>query len=243
MRLFPAGAVAALGLAAVLAGSPASAAPTFFGPSPYLSFADSPFNPAAYSHFYLEDFEDGALNTPGLKAQGPNICIGGGDCFLGSHLFDSVGNGGNPDVGHSLYADGLITITFDESVLGSLPTAAGLVWTDGNNPITFTAYDRNNVLLGTLTGNHADGFITGQTAEDRFYGVTNPEGILKLIISNPPGIEIDHIQYGIGAAAIDERPGVPEPATWALMLTGFFGAGGALRASRRRTAATALQLS
>ncbi|HLZ73921.1 PEP-CTERM sorting domain-containing protein [Phenylobacterium sp.] len=29
---------------------------------------------------------------------------------------------------------------------------------------------------------------------------------------------------------------VPEPAAWALMLTGFFGAGTALRASRRRTA-------
>jgi len=32
---------------------------------------------------------------------------------------------------------------------------------------------------------------------------------------------------------------VPEPATWAMMLIGFFGLGGALRASRRRTAATA----
>ena len=34
-------------------------------------------------------------------------------------------------------------------------------------------------------------------------------------------------------------PGVPEPASWALMIGGFFGLGATLRASRRRTAAAA----
>ncbi len=38
---------------------------TFLGPTPDLSAADSPFDLS--SNFYLEDFEDGALNTPGVS--------------------------------------------------------------------------------------------------------------------------------------------------------------------------------
>lgn len=54
-------------------------------------------------------------------------------------------------------------------------------------------------------------------ANDRFYTITNPT----------------HQSFAIGWP-ID---GVPEPATWALMLTGFFGAGTALRRSRRTATA------
>lgn len=38
------------------------------GPSPYLSFADSPFNGGSFSYFHLETFEDHLLNTPGVTA-------------------------------------------------------------------------------------------------------------------------------------------------------------------------------
>ncbi|MXX39720.1 MAG: hypothetical protein F4Z85_16945 [Gemmatimonadetes bacterium] len=34
---------------------------------PYRSFADSPFKNNHYLYFYLEDFEDGKLNTPGVS--------------------------------------------------------------------------------------------------------------------------------------------------------------------------------
>ncbi len=47
--------------------SPCFAGFTFLGPTPYLSAADSPF--AEYldgPDFYLEDFEDGELNTLGI---------------------------------------------------------------------------------------------------------------------------------------------------------------------------------
>jgi hypothetical protein len=223
------GAAATLG--ALLAGLPSmAAAASLIGPTPYLSAADSPFVPANFAQFYLEDLEDGLVNTTGLTATGSGICVSNATCFVGSGLIDSVGNGGDPTVGHSLFADGSITLTFDAVALGSLPTAAGLVWTDGNNPITFEAFDQNGVSLGTIVGNHADGSFTGGTAEDRFYGATNAGGISKLVISNPPGIEIDHIQYGVGAAATG---GVPEPASWALMVLGFGGLGAAMRARRR----------
>lgn len=205
---------------------------TLLEPTPYLSQANSPFDPALFTTFHLEDFEDGALNTPGLMATGPGICITGTACFVPPPGFiDSVGNGGDPNVGHSLFANGVIDISFDAGALGGLPTVAGLVWTDGNNPITFQAFDENGFSLGIIVRSHADGSFTGGTAEDRFYGVTNGSGISRLLISNPPGIEIDHIQYGLGAI-----PAIPEPATWAMMIGGFALAGSAVR--RRRAFAT-----
>lgn len=200
--------------------SPARAA--VIGPTPYLSVADSPFNPAAFSVFYLEDFEDGLLNTPGLSAS--SSCVTNTACFIGS-LVDSVGNGGNETQGHSLFAGGSITLIFDAAVLGSLPTAAGLVWTDGANPITFEAFDQNGVSLGIIIDNHADNSIQGTTAEDRFYGATNSGGISRLSISDPAGIEIDHVQYGLGPLT----SAVPEPASWAMMWLGFAAIGWRLR--------------
>jgi hypothetical protein len=224
--------VSAIALGAAIAMASPAAAAQMFGPTAYLSAADSPFSAAGHVQFYLEDFEDGLLNTPGLAATGQGLCVSNQvGCFLGSGLIDSVGNGGNGNVGHSLFSnDGKITITFDAAVLGALPTAAGLVWTDGNDQITFDAYGPGNVFLGEIVASHADGNFAAGTAEDRFYGVTNAAGISKLVISNPPAIEIDHIQYGVDVAA---PAGVPEPDAWALMLVGFFGAGGLIRARRR----------
>src|ERR1044071_2699341 len=43
------------------------AGPVFSGPSSYLSSADSPFAGLAFEYYFLEDFEDGQLNTPGVS--------------------------------------------------------------------------------------------------------------------------------------------------------------------------------
>jgi hypothetical protein len=233
MRMKFACAVSAFTLAAA-AGLASPAAAQLVGPTPYLSTADSPFHAADHVQFYLEDFEDGALNTPGLHATGlGQVCVSNlAGCFDHVGLEDSVGNGGDANVGHSLFSGGgSLTLTFDAAALGALPTQAGLVWTDGLNPIVFEAFDENGVSLGTIDGDSADNSFAGGTAEDRFYGVTNAGGISKLVISDSSGLEIDHVQYGVDVAA--PNGGVPEPTTWALMLTGFFGAGGALRARRR----------
>ena len=76
-------------LVAFLAGAPAGAA--ILGPTPYLSAADSPFAGLGLSNFSLEDFEDIALNTPGLSAAGPGLCISGagGQCFQGGPIDSS----------------------------------------------------------------------------------------------------------------------------------------------------------
>ncbi len=58
----------------------------------------------------------------------------------------------------------------------------------------------------------ADGSISGETAEDRFFGVTNPGGISSIRISNTAGgIEVDHLQYGVYAGAAPPPPPPPPP--------------------------------
>ena len=225
-------------LLVLLAGNAGAA---LLGPTAYLSSADSPFAPfTGFSYFHLEDFEDGLLNTPGVTAAGTSLCVvNTAGCFPGSALIDSVdadngaidGFGGFP--GHDLFStsgSGGITFTFDGGVLGALPNAVGIVWTDGVGMITFEAFDQDNNSLGTLTGTHADGAVTGGTAEDRFYGVTTSGGISKIKIKNASGgIEVDHLQYGLRGSGGT----IPEPDTLALLGLGLAG----LAAMHRRKVA------
>lgn len=199
-------------------------AQTLIGPTPYLSFNDSPFKTLStnggFTYFYLETFEDGLLNTPGVSA------VGGAPYGPGG-LTDSVdGDDGTIDGsgtnGHSFaYLASSVTFTFNAATLGSLPTHVGIVWTDGPDPI-FEAFDASGASLGTLTGTFADGSFTGTTAEDRFFGVTNAGGISKISIT-ASSWEVDHLQYGLAA--------IPEAATYAA-LAGVAALG--IAAGRRR---------
>ena len=125
-------------------------------------------------------------------------------------MIDGSGNNG-----HSWFSPNgpqRVTFTFNAAQIGVVPKSAGVVWTDGFNPIMFEAFDTNGVSLGTLVGNHADGNFVGGTAEDRFYGISYAGGIGSIKISNGSGgIEVDHVQYA--ATAI-----VPEPTAAALLL-------------------------
>jgi len=187
-------------LLAVLGLASGLRAQTLIGPTPYLSFNDSPFKALStsggFTYFYLEDFEDGLLNTPGVSATGGAPYGPGG-------LTDSVdgddgaidGSGTN---GHSFaYLASSVTFTFNAATLGGYPTHAGLVWTDGPDPI-FEAFDASGASLGTRTGTFADGSFTGTTGEDRFFGVTYAGGISKISIT-ASSWEVDHLQYGLAA--------------------------------------------
>lgn len=210
----------ALCVLAVLAVA-TSADAQMLGPSPYLSLADSPLLPAPFNYFFLEDLEDGAMNSPGVLSSslivlGPGPLEDSVDADDG--LIDGLGQGGR-----SLYSGGStsITLVFDGLALGGLPTHAGLVWTDvgfanpvnGIGDVIFEAFDAVNAPIGVvgpvLLG---DGAFDGGTAEDRFFGVVYPAGIGSIRITMPGSddFEVDHLQYGR----------VPEPATLA-----FCGAG------------------
>lgn len=196
-------------LAALLIAPFAQAA--LVGPAPYVKPADSPFAGGSYSYFYLEDFEDHALNTPGVSASvgGPTSIAFG----AGSH--DSVDADDGVIDGASLLGDSYfygtgsigITFSFDEVLLGALPTGVGIVWTDGDGAVTFEAFDAMGISLGTLTSTTADGSYEGGTAEDRFFGATAAGGISKIFISNAGGgIEVDHLQYGLASRTPHQVP-------------------------------------
>jgi hypothetical protein len=98
-------------------------------------------------------------------------------------------------------------------VLGGLPTHVGLVWTDvgfssapnfGAGEVTFEAFDAGGASLGVfgpfLLG---DGLNSGETAEDRFLGVVNANGITSIRMTMPSSTDwsADHLQYGRAAPA------------------------------------------
>ncbi len=184
---------------------PATPAPArYFEPTPYLSFQDSPFRTLSLSHFYLEDFEDHLLNTPGVSADAGGVV----SVTFGPSGHDSVdaddgvidGSGSNGDDFFNPNGAQGTKFTFNANVLGSLPTHAGLVWTDGAGDVYFEAFDRNGVSMG-LRGpyNLPDNSYSGTTAEDRFLGAYNPDGISAIRVLNTiGGMEIDHLQYGFG---------------------------------------------
>ena len=224
-------AACAIGASLALAG-PVNAA--LLGPTPYLQQSDSPFfpftTPSPWTYFYLEDFEDHALNTPGVTS----TTAGSGvtSVIFGPSIHDSVDADDGAIDGSGLAGDsffcqcGVASFSFSAGALGALPNAVGIVWTDGGNPITFEAFDQNGLSLGTVAGNNADGSVNGETAEDRFFGATNSGGISSIRISNPgAGIEVDHLQYGLRGDLPPPPPGLPEPATLALTAMGLAGLG------------------
>lgn len=206
-------------------------AQTLLGPSVYTSFVNSPFNGGSFTYFHLENFEGGSLSTPGVTASvgsviGPGTLVDSVDADDG--VIDGFGQNGraffsnNGPVG--------IRFTFSALTLGQLPNHVGIVWTDGNNNIRFEAFDGANNSLGFLTGNHADASFTGETGEDRFYGIVSAGGIGSIFIqsglsNNGGGLEVDHLQYGFAA--------VPEPSTL-IIASGSLLAGGIIIQKRFR---------
>jgi hypothetical protein len=206
------------------------------GPVAYLSFSDSPFSGLTFDYFHLETFEDHALNTPGVAGDG---AVTGSLGFRGT-IIDSVFGDGNcpqasaPTPCDSYFKTAPVTFAFNAGALGgSLPTHVGLVCTDGGDPVTLTVVGPGGPL-GSVSGDgFADGNFSGGTAEDRFFGWTDPAGILSITMSgNAPGIEVDHLQYGL----IDSAQVIPEPASLVLLTTG--GLGLLAKARRRKTQQT-----
>lgn len=218
----------AIGLGAVI-GVASVHADGLIGPIlPYTGFSDSPFSTMSFSSFTLvkmTNLPDGPFSVPGVNAVGDGLAVIG----PGS-LVDSV-DGGN--AGHSLFADpgaDGITFTFDAGVLGSLPTAAGLAWTDGDFAIHFSAIDANGNPVGpTINDSSGCDFNTcgdGNPSNYRFFGAIDSIGIKSITISNDAGgIEVDHLQFGVLAP----NATVPEPGTLLLLGTGLVAIAGRLK--------------
>lgn len=227
-------ALAVLAIGATLAAfAPNAQADPLFGPiMAYDGFNDSPLSGMSFTYFHLIKMSD--LASPGpFSAPGVTVSPGfpSSEVIGPGGLIDSV-DGEN--AGHSLFsANGAagLTFTFDKTVLGDLPTAVGIAWTDGVRLIHFSAIDANGNSLGQIDDNTCCDFNSGDGNSDNyrlFYAIA-PVGISSIHISNDGGgIEVDHLQYGLLAST----NAVPEPST--IMLT-LFTAGVLLtRTARRR---------
>lgn len=219
-------AIALLALASPLL-APARAHAQYLAPATYLSFQDSPFRTTGFQQFWLENFEDGLLNTPGVQSSTGRVQFQGPttdsvDADDGS--INGFGTAGRSWTSGNL--NSAIQFNFSR-VNGVLPTHVGMAWTDvgattfggfGFGRVYLQAFDSAGVMIGgTFTTDTGDGRITGETAEDLFFGVINLGGIsaVELITFNSVDWELDHLQYGT----------VPGPgiATATLLIAGSMG--------------------
>ncbi|WP_052713289.1 hypothetical protein [Pseudoalteromonas rubra] len=183
------------------------------GPTPYLSFEqDSPFYALkdVFGYFHLQTFEHGMGDAVGAS-------FSRGVVRAPASFVDSVdGDDGVVDGKcascKSFYVDqsaelGLM-ITFNKAELGTLPTHAGIVWTDGKGETRFKAYDEfGNVIADSGQVSIADDSFYGTVSDDHFFGVTAHKGIARLYIENTiDGLEIDHLQYGYLGAPQTIKP-------------------------------------
>ena len=201
----------------ILFGTIAPSSGQLLEPSPYLSFSDSPFQGNSFKYFYLEDFEDQAFDVPGVvfSTDAPENFLIPPATFADSvdaddGLIDGDGTAGygwgfGPFTGAQQPSSA--TFEFDLDTLSSLPTHAGVVWTDlgfntsgsyGFGTVSFEVFDAEGNLFGTNGPfSLGDGSATGGTDEDRFFGAFNPAGISRIVLSvNSTDWQFDHLQYG-----------------------------------------------
>ena len=191
-------------------GGPVSFQAQYFPPTPYLSTNDLPErfrSDCSTCEYFIEDFEDSTVNNmlefSDGQIIGPGYDSGTPDVTDSVDADDGVvdGTGQSNERGHAYFSRGnSIEVRFAELV-----TAAGLVWTDGDQrlrTVTFESFDQDGNSLGVLdAGKLGDAVYTGTTNEDRFLGVRYGEGVStgvsSIVISNVGGrgIEVDHIQF------------------------------------------------
>ncbi|HMN96569.1 MAG TPA: hypothetical protein PKC43_09140 [Phycisphaerales bacterium] len=175
---------------------------TFVDMTPYLGVADSPFAGDDSSILVVQDFESGELDLPGAKIVAPFL-VGPGP-VTDSVDEDTGAIDGNGNNGHSIaqLAGAPVVVTFDERVLGELPTLFGIVITDtatGLNPVRVVAYGPKGNFIGTRTYDFiGDASQLGTTAEDRFVGFTSTVGISRVEITClTSNAEFDHVQFNM----------------------------------------------
>lgn len=220
----------------------ATAAVTFFGPTPYLSAADSPF--AEYldgPNFYLEDFEDGELNTPGifqpiisplLGTASHGVVVGPSDSTdsvdADDGLLDNAGSSGHSFRSESHILSPTLPVRnqlnidfeFDSDELGFLPNAFGFVWTDGPAVGGFVLNVRDATTGDRVAGRifelPTDSERDSQVIDDFFVGVISDEPFGRYDINVVFFGDYQHDFFEIDHVQYGRLP-VPEPASIVLL--------------------------
>jgi hypothetical protein len=184
-------------LAASLAGAAAANQPTFFGPLPYASVADSPFFGGGQACYQLETFPEGQVSVPGLTFNSQS----------GAAIVAGVGV---PPGGHVLQSNelGVLQLNLPPAPGGGHPTQVGFVWTGGPNILSAITLDVTSPGGSLATQQFAS--LPVNPPEDpstnRFFGVQWSAGIQELRISFstfPASNQIDDIQFDSPGGVID----------------------------------------
>lgn len=168
------------------------------GPGFYTGIGDSPFFDLGCDRpgveFFLETFEDGLLNTPGLIVNPQEYLV-----LAPGPFTDSVDPNGR-SMQASPASAGMVTLGFDPVVLGDYPRNVGFVLTDTNGvelaPFVFVIIDGAGNFATYVFPGLGDASAEASTDDDFFFGITSESGIAQVQILSPfQGWEIDHIQY------------------------------------------------
>lgn len=202
-------------------------ATTIFGPSPYLGSFDSPFLAGIEAGtIYLEDFEDGELNTPFVDS--PGMTVKTVSPLRRAHSVDADDGLDGDFMGFGGDAwetrNGGNDFTFEADLFGRFPTFVGFVitlpesFTDPSDfpEISFIdpSGDGPEVLEEIrLDTRDWDGDFIGDTRRHRFFGVFHEAGIQSLTFDRDVD-QIDHLQYGYA---------IPEPGSGILLFTSAMG--------------------
>lgn len=165
----------------------------------------------------FENFDSYAANS--LLPGGTNAYALGASSSSGARpAFGSTGNFGSVLGGGSWTTNFAATSLFS-FVLGSLDTYNSLTLHFANN--TSLTYAGGQIIndLSFPSGNQISGFTNGVVTYNTHGG---PAIVGATFTSGQNSFEFDNLARG----------GVPEPATWALMILGFGAIGGALRQRR-----------
>ena len=243
---------------ALLAGSIAAVHAQQYGPTPYASFADSPFRalfPGSFAYFYLDDFES-STRTPGYSVSGGRRLDPGeqtdsvdwdGPNNTGSAT-DLVGSGslnGSGTEGSSWYSGGSphgtssLTFTFDAAQLGGrLPTHVGIVWTDVGEVFDSAGNRTVGIADVVVEAFGTDGVLLGPISatlgDGSTFGGTEEDRFFGF--AHLPGIEsltirtLGSIDWEVDH--LQYAALIPEPEQWLLMALGL----GALAWRARRRA-------
>lgn len=189
--------------------------------------------------FDLEGIAIGYFNSPIIVNDGAvtlTISADGGGKFLyvGYSNVPLVGRGVLASFTNPLQVDQFSPLRFSfNQLISNITFNFGDTGGDIDSPVVISAFNGSNVLLGAVAGSYPSGATTGGSLSLNFAGAS-----YFVATSGTPGrgnnansLFWDIAGYQTGGV------GVPEPTTWAMMISGFGLAGAALR--RRRTVVAA----
>ena len=180
---------------------------TLLGPTPYLSNVDSPFPiDGSDTNFFLENFEDGVLNTRGIvqrntfpipgeqglaTVQFPSPRTDSVDADDG--MINGFGRGGHSLAsGHHLTLpmnpplhQFLIEFEFNAEELGFLPNSFGIVWTDGpefSSLVLRIVTENGSEFVSEAIHDLGDLSRDGETSDDVFVGLHGTDGIRTVTV-------------------------------------------------------------